>query len=201
MPWMPTACPGRPLIQFKADGVLMFQVGDARLPGQTDSWRLLATGHGTRPRCRRRHPSGLPAFPIVVGVNADDDLLPLAGARPRCRPIPPPTSASMPRPTWPVSTARRTISGTEVWLRLAVPSDSERSQEHPLQRPRIHRRNGQGEGTTRPTAGAPGAAHQRNTRVLVAETWSHRRQLPIRTAGPGAAIHGSAATTSRCTAP
>ena len=76
------------------------------------------------------------------------------------------------------------------WLRLAVPSNSERSQEHPLQRPRIHRRNGQGEGTTRPTAGAAGAAHQReHPRPGRRDLVRHRRQLPIRTAGPGAAIH------------
>ena len=76
------------LIQFKAGGMLMFQVGDATYRGKLipgvclygATARVHAIAGGT--------PSGLPAFPATVGVNADDDLVRLAGGSTSVPPSP-----------------------------------------------------------------------------------------------------------------
>ena len=67
------------LIQFKADGVLMFQVGDAAYRGKLIPGVFLYGATARVHAIAGDTPSGLPAFPTTVGVNADDDLLPLAG--------------------------------------------------------------------------------------------------------------------------
>ena len=158
--------------------------------GATDSWRL-SMRTTARPRYGRNTPSGLPAFP--------DD-----GGRERRRRSPAPGRARPPVPPNPAANigvnaqvdlsrlnSRRAIWEPGWWLRLgssirfravtkgtstsaATDSSSERS----------------GEGTTRPTAGASGAAHQREhprpgRLDLVVTSGNYR----FRTAGPGAAIH------------
>ncbi|WP_265286091.1 hypothetical protein [Verminephrobacter eiseniae] len=87
------------LIQFKAGGVLMFQIGDAAYCGKLIPGVFLYGATARIHAIAGDVPSGLPAFPPTVSVNAADDLLPLAaGRRSTCR----------------VSTARRAICGTEV---------------------------------------------------------------------------------------
>lgn len=67
------------LMQFKVDGVLLFQVSDASYRGKLVPGLFLygatARVHGIAGGA----PSGLPAFPNAVGVNADTDLGHLAG--------------------------------------------------------------------------------------------------------------------------
>lgn len=67
------------LIQFKAAGVLMFQVIDAIYRGKLIPGVFLYGATARVHAIAGDTPSGLPAFPATVGVNADDDLLPLAG--------------------------------------------------------------------------------------------------------------------------
>ena len=160
-----------------------------RLPGQTDSWRLSLYGPRHASRYRRDTPSGLPAFPTTVGVNADDDLLPLAGARPRCRPIPPPTSASMPR---------RLVASQQPVEQSVEPRWWLRQQFHPIPNGRNIHFSGHGfiVGTVR-EKGQPDQPLVRRGCSSSARTpasWSPRpgrmpAALPIRTAGLGAAIH------------
>ena len=173
------------LIQFKADGVLMFQVGDAAYRGKLIPGVL----YGATARVHAiagDTPSGLPAFSDDGGRNADDDLLPLAGDRPRCRPIPPPTSASTPTRLDRVST----VPVEQLWNR----GGGYDWQFHPIPngRKNIHF---SGHGFIVGTVKEKGQPDQplvrrvqlisENTRVLVAETWSDTgAQLPIRTGGP-----------------
>ncbi len=161
------------LIQFKAGGVLMFQVGDATYRGKLipgvflygATARVHAIAGGT--------PSGLPAFPATVGVNAADDLLPLAGG-----------STSVP----PHPTANIGVYADGDLLRLNSPASAMWSRGggydhhfHPIHAGRkdIHF---SGHGVIAGTVKEKGQPDQplvrrvqlisENTRVLVAETWS-----------------------------
>jgi hypothetical protein len=67
------------LIQFKAGGVLMFQIGDATYRGKLIPGVFLYGATARVHAIAGDVPSGLPAFPATVSVNAADDLLPLAG--------------------------------------------------------------------------------------------------------------------------
>lgn len=67
------------LMQFKVGGVLMFQVGDATYRGQLIPGVFLYGATARVHAIAAGTPSRLPAFPASVGVNADDDLLPMAG--------------------------------------------------------------------------------------------------------------------------
>ena len=176
------------LIQFKAGWRADVPGWRCRLPGQADSGVFL---YGPR----RVHaiagdtPSGLPAFPTTVGVNADDDRcrwpgLDLGAAQSRRQ-----HRRQCLTSTCRVSQPVRQSCGTGWWLRLAIPSDSNG-------RKNIHF---SGHGFIVGTVKEKGQPDQplvrrvqlisENARVLVAETWSDTGQLPIRTAGPGAAIH------------
>ena len=118
-------------------------------------------------------PSGLPAFPTTVGVNADDDLLPLAGG-----------STSVP----PNPAANIGVNAQVVLSRLNSPSSNQWNrgggydwQFHPIPngRKNIHF---SGHGFIVGTVKEKGQPDQplvrrvqlisENTRVLVAETWS-----------------------------
>lgn len=63
------------LIQFKAGGVLMFQVGDATYRGKLIPGVFLYGATARVHAIAGDTPSGLPAFPATVAVNADDDLM------------------------------------------------------------------------------------------------------------------------------
>ena len=67
------------LIQFMAGGVLMFQIGDATYRGKLIPGVFLYGATARVHAIAGDVPSGLPAFPATVSVNAADDLLPLAG--------------------------------------------------------------------------------------------------------------------------
>jgi len=67
------------LIQFKAGGVLMIQIGDAAYRGKLIPGVFLYGATARVHAIAGDVPSGLPAFPATVSVNAADDLLPLAG--------------------------------------------------------------------------------------------------------------------------
>lgn len=67
------------LIQFKAGGVLMFQVGDAAYRGKLIPGVFLYGATARVHAIAGDTPSGLPAFPAAIGVNADDELVRLAG--------------------------------------------------------------------------------------------------------------------------
>ena len=67
------------LIQFKAGGVLMFQVGDASYRGKLIPGVFLYGATARVHAIAGDTPSGLPAFPTTVAVNAADDLIPLTG--------------------------------------------------------------------------------------------------------------------------
>ncbi|WP_404992077.1 hypothetical protein [Cupriavidus pauculus] len=65
------------LIQFKAGGVLMFQVGDVVYRGKLIPGVFLYGATARVHAIAGDTPSGLPAFPATVGVNADDKLMKL----------------------------------------------------------------------------------------------------------------------------
>ena len=161
------------LIQFKADGVLMFQVGDAAYRGKLIPGVFLYGATARVHAIAGDIPSGLPAFPTTVGVNADDDLLPLAGG-----------STSVP----PNPAANIGVNAQLDLSRLSSPSSNQWNrgggydwQFHPIQngRKNIHF---SGHGFIVGTVKEKGQPDQplvrrvqlisENTRVLVAETWS-----------------------------
>ena len=67
------------LIQFKAGGVLMFQVTDPSYRGKLIPGVFLYGATARVHAIAGDTPSGLPAFPATVAVKAATDLLPLAG--------------------------------------------------------------------------------------------------------------------------
>lgn len=67
------------LIQFSAGGVVLFQVADATYRGKLVPGVFLFGATARIHAIAGDTPSGLPAFPIAVGVNAADDLRPLTG--------------------------------------------------------------------------------------------------------------------------
>lgn len=67
------------LMQFKVDGVLLFQVSDASYRGKLVPGLFLYGATARVHGIAGGTPSGLPAFPATVGVNADTDLGHLAG--------------------------------------------------------------------------------------------------------------------------
>ncbi|QTD44966.1 hypothetical protein [Ottowia testudinis] len=67
------------LMQFKVDGVLLFQVSDASYRGKLVPGLFLYGATARVHGIAGGTPSGLPAFPNAVGVNADTDLGHLAG--------------------------------------------------------------------------------------------------------------------------
>jgi hypothetical protein len=161
------------LIQFKAGGVLMFQVGDAGYRGKLvpgvflygATARVHAIAGGT--------PSGLPAFPATVGVNADDDLVRLAGGTTS---VPPDPAANI-GVNLHVDLTRQNSPASELWNR---PGGYDwRFRAIPNGRRNIHFG---GPGVITGTVMEKGQPNQplvrpvqlisENTRVLVAETWS-----------------------------
>lgn len=160
------------LIQFKAGGVLMFQVGDAAYRGKLIPGVFLYGATARVHAIAGDTPSGLPAFPASVSVNADD-LVRLAGG---------PTSA-LPDPS-----AHIAVSPDRDLLRLHSPNSEEwnrgggyywQGREIPNARKNIHF---SGHGFIAGTVKEKGQPDQPlvrrvqllsdNTRVLVAEAWS-----------------------------
>lgn len=161
------------LIQFKAGGVLLFQVGDAAYRGKLvpgvflygATARVHAIAGGT--------PSGLPAFPATVGVNADDDLLPLTGGSTSVLPDP----AANISVNAHVDLSRLNSPSSDLWNRGG--GYDWRFRLIPNGRKDIHF---SGHGFIAGTVKEKGQPDQplvrrvqlisENTRVLVAETWS-----------------------------
>ena len=67
------------LIQFSAGGVVLFQVADVAYRGKLVPGVFLYGATARVHVIAGDTPSGLPAFPDAVGVNAADDLQPLTG--------------------------------------------------------------------------------------------------------------------------
>ena len=161
------------LIQFKAGGVLMFQVGDAAYRGKLIPGVFLYGATARVHAIAGDTPSGLPTFPATVGVNAADDLLPLAGG----------STSVLPDPA-----ANIGVNADCDLLRLNSPSSELWNRGggydwhfHPIPcgRKDIHF---SGHGVIAGTVKEKGQPDQplvrrvqlisENTRVLVAETWS-----------------------------
>ena len=161
------------LIQFKAGGVLMFQVGDAAYRGKLIPGVFLYGATARVHAIAGDTPSGLPAFPATVGVNAADDLLPLAGG----------STSVLPDPAANIGVnadcdlMRLNSPNSELWSR----SGGYDWHFHPIPNGRkdIHF---SGHGVIAGTVKEKGQPDQplvrrvqlfsENTRVLVAETWS-----------------------------
>ncbi|WP_286757787.1 hypothetical protein [Ralstonia sp. RL] len=161
------------LIQFKAGGVLLFQVGDATYRGKLIPGVFLYGATARVHAIAGDTPSGLPAFPATVAVNAANDLLPLAGG----------TTSVLPDPASPVGVAadcdlmRRSSPASDLWHR---PGGYDRNF-HVMQpgRKDIHF---SGHGVIAGTVKEKGLPDQplvrrvqlisENANVLVAETWS-----------------------------
>lgn len=161
------------LIQFKAGGVLMFQVGDAAYRGKLipgiflygATARVHAIAGGT--------PSGLPAFPATVSVNADDDLVRLAGGSTS---VPPDPAANI-GVQLQVDLTHQHSPASDLWNRGG--GYDWRFRPLPSGRRNIHFG---GRGVITGTVKEKGQPNQplvrrvqlisENTRVLVAETWS-----------------------------
>ena len=161
------------LIQFKAGGVLMFQVGDAAYRGKLIPGVFLYGATARVHAIAGDTPSGLPAFPTTVGVNADDDLLPLAGGSTS---VPPDPAANI-GVNAQVDLSRLNSPSSNLWNR----GGGYDWQFHPIPngRKNIHF---SGHGFIAGTVKEKGQPDQplvrrvqlisENTRVLVAETWS-----------------------------
>jgi hypothetical protein len=161
------------LIQFKAGGVLLFQVGDATYRGKLIPGVFLYGATARIHAISGDTPSGLPAFPATVAVNAADDLRPLAGG---------PTSV-LPDPAAPIGVAadcdlmRLNSPASELWSR---PGGYDR-EFHPIHAGRKNIHFG-GHGVIAGTVKEKGQPDQplvrqvllisENANVLVAETWS-----------------------------
>lgn len=161
------------LIQFKAGGVLLFQVGDATYRGKLIPGVFLYGATARVHAIAGDTPSGLPAFPATVAVNAADDLLPLAGG---------PTSV-LPDPASPIGVAadcdlmRRNSPASDLWNRPGGYNHDFR----PIQSGRKDIHFG-GRGVIAGTVKEKGQPDQplvrrvqlisENANVLVAETWS-----------------------------
>jgi len=160
------------LIQFKVAGVLMFQVGDAAYRGKLIPGVFLYGATARVHTIAGDTPSGLPAFPSAVSVNADD-LSHLVGG---------PTSA-LPDPSADIA-----VSPDRDLLRLYSPNSplwerpggyDWRKREIPSARKNIHF---SGHGFIAGTVKEKGQPDQPlvrrvqlfsdNTRGLVAEAWS-----------------------------
>lgn len=161
------------LIQFKAAGVLMFQVGDATYRGKLIPGVFLYGATARVHAIAGDTPSGLPSFPATVAVNAADDLLPLAGG---------PTSV-LPGPSADIGInadcdlMRLNGPASELWNR----GGGYDRAYHPIQAGRKDIHFG-GHGMIAGTVKEKGQPDQplvrrvllisENTNVLVAETWS-----------------------------
>jgi hypothetical protein len=161
------------LIQFKAGGVLMFQIGDAAYRGKLIPGVFLYGATARVHAIAGDTPSGLPAFPATVAVNAADDLLPLAGG----------STSVLPDPAANIGVnsdcdlMRLNSPNSELWSR----SGGYDWHFHPIPNGRkdIHF---SGHGFIAGTVKEKGQPDQplvrrvqlvsENTRVLVAETWS-----------------------------
>lgn len=161
------------LIQFSANGVLMFQVGDAAYRGKLIPGVFLYGATGRVHTITGGTPSGLPAFPATVGVNADDELLPLAGGPTSV----PPNPAANIGVNHNVDLSRRNSPSSDLWSR----GGGYDWHFHPIPNGRkdIHF---SGHGVIAGTVKEKGQPDQplvrrvqlisENTCVLVAETWS-----------------------------
>lgn len=76
------------LIQFSVGGVVLFQVADAAYRGKLVPGVFLYGATARIHAIAGDTPSGLPAFPAAVGVNAADDLQPLTGGSTSVLPSP-----------------------------------------------------------------------------------------------------------------
>jgi hypothetical protein len=161
------------LLQFKAGGVTMFQVGDAAYRGKLvpgvflygATARVHAIAGGT--------PSGLPAFPETVGVNADEEFVRMAGGSTS---VPPDPAANI-AVCLQTGLSRRTSPASEIWDR---PGGYDRClRALPRRRSNIHFG---GHGAIVGTVNEKGLPNQplvrkvqlisENANLLVAETWS-----------------------------
>ena len=160
------------LIQFSAGGVVLFQVADVAYRGKLVPGVFLYGATARVHGIAGDTPSGLPAFPAAVGVNAADDLLPLTGG----------STSVLPSP------ANIGVNADCELMRLNSPA-SERWSEPgvydchfraiPFGRKNIHF---SGVGVIAGTVKEKGIPDQplerrvqlisENTRLLVAETWS-----------------------------
>lgn len=161
------------LIQFKAGGVLMFQIGDAAYRGKLIPGVFLYGATARVHAIAGDTPSGLPAFPATVSVNAADDLLPLSGG----------STSVLPDPAAHIGVnadcdlRRLNSPNSELWSR----GGGYDSHVHaiPNYRKNIHF---SGHGFITGTVKEKGQPDQplvrrvqlvsENTRILVAETWS-----------------------------
>jgi hypothetical protein len=161
------------LIQFSAGGVVLFQVADATYRGKLVPGVFLYGATARIHAIAGDTPSGLPAFPAAVGVNAADDLQPLTGG----------STSVLPSPA-----ANIGVNADCELMRLNSPA-SERWSEPgvydrhfraiPSGRKNIHF---SGVGVIAGTVKEKGVPDQplerrvqlisENTRLLVAETWS-----------------------------
>lgn len=161
------------LIQFKAGGVLMFQVGDAAYRGKLIPGVFLYGATARVHAIAGDTPSGLPAFPATVGVNADDELVRLAGGSTSVLPDP----AADIGVNAHVDLIRRNSPSSELWSRDG--GYDWRLRTFPSARKDIHF---SGHGVIAGTVKEKGQPDQplvrrvqlisENARVLVAETWS-----------------------------
>ncbi|MFN3294926.1 MAG: hypothetical protein ACK414_16010, partial [Gemmobacter sp.] len=161
------------LIQFKAAGVLMFQVGDAAYRGKLIPGVFLYGATARVHAIAGDTPSGLPAFPATVGVNADDELVRLAGG----------STSVLPDPAVDIGVnahvdlIRRNSPSSDLWDRGG--GYDWRLRPIPSARKDIHF---SGHGVIAGTVKEKGQPDQplvrrvqlisENARVLVAETWS-----------------------------
>jgi hypothetical protein len=161
------------LIQFKAGGVLMFQVGDPVYRGKLIPGVFLYGATARIHAIAGDTPSGLPAFPATVGVNADDELVRLAGGSTSVLPDP----AANIGVNAHVDLMRRNSPSSDLWNRGG--GYDWHFHTIPSARKDIHFG---GHGVIAGTVKEKGQPDQplvrrvqlisENTRVLVAETWS-----------------------------
>jgi hypothetical protein len=161
------------LIQFKAGGVLMFQVIDATYRGKLIPGVFLYGASARIHAIAGDTPSGLPAFPATVGVNADNDLLRLAGGSTS---VPPNTAANI-GVNAQVDLSRLHSPSSNLWNR----GGGYDWQFHPIPNGRKNIHFG-GPGVIAGTVKEKGQPDQprvarvqlisQNANVLVAETWS-----------------------------
>lgn len=164
------------LIQFKANGVVMFQVTDSTYRGKLIPGVFLYGATARLHAIAGSTPSGLNALPAAVGVNVDNDLVRLAGG----------STSVLPHPA-----ANIGVSPDLDLMRWASPASNHWNREggydahlqsFPSARQSIYFG---GPGVIAGTVKEKGPPAQplvrrvllysENTRVLVAETWSDDR--------------------------